>query len=213
MALVVPNVVRMAFRGTWTNAQEVVNVLDLFITGQGIVSREEAVDATLEDAVQNWQTQLVGVRFPNNYTFLGADWVDLDSLDGRTGFQPADPSDPVTGPGTSPMFGPQAALVIAKVCPSRTRGRRDGRWYMPGATEAAVDENGVVLTTARTEWRNACLAFRTNVNQDPPLDQRFVRVGVVSDPTTAGLPVRFMEIDDFQVRPLVGTQRRRLRDT
>jgi len=213
MPIVFPNVVRMAFRGVWTNGQEVVNVLDLDITGTGGVSRGEAVDETMADAVQNWQTQLVGVRFPNNYTFLGADWVDLDSIDGRTGFEPPDAGSPVVGPGTSAMFGPQAALVVSKVCASRTRGRRDGRWYMPGATEASVDENGVVLTAARNEWRTACLNFRDNVNQTALPDGRNVTIGVLSDPAAPGLDPAFMPITDFQVRPLVGTQRRRLRDS
>ena len=100
MPIVLPNVIRMAFRGNWSNGEEVVNVLDLEVTGNGLdVSREEAVDATVADAVQNWQSQLVEVILPNNYTFIGPDWVDLDSLDGRTGFEPPNAGEGTVGVG------------------------------------------------------------------------------------------------------------------
>ena len=209
MPIVLPNVIRMAFRGNWSNGEEVVNVLDLEVTGNGLdVSREEAVDATVADAVQNWQSQLVEVILPNNYTFIGADWVDLDSLDGRTGFEPPNAGEGTVGVGVAPVLGPQAATVVRKLCASRGRGRRNGRWYLPIATESNVDENGVTTGTSRTAVRNACLAFRTNVNQTGILDDREVAIGVVSDP--ADLPALFMPITDFQVSALVGTQRRRL---
>ena len=208
MPIVVPNVVRVAFRGVWTNGEEIVNVLDAHVTGNGITSREEAVNGFLADAVQNWQSQIVEVILPNNYTFVGADWVDLDSIDGRTGFEPPNAGEGTVGVGVAPVLGPQAATIARKICASRGRGRRNGRWYLPIATESNIDENGVTTGTSRTAVRNACLAFRTNVNQTGILDDREVAIGVVSDP--ADLPALFMPITDFQVSALVGTQRRRL---
>lgn len=209
MAVVVPNVIHMAFRGEWTNGDPVVNVLDLLVTGGGIVSRGDAVDATLVDAVQNWQTQMLDV-FANNYTFIGADWVDLDSEEGRVGFQPANPADPINGAITTASSPPSVAVLVNKICSSRTRGRRNGRWYIPLATESNIDENGIVAPSTITSVIAACNAFRNNVNQTFPPDERNVTIGVVSNPVQAELPPAFMAITSFSVRSIVGTQRRRL---
>lgn len=209
MAIIVPNVVRCGIRGVWTNGEDIVNTLDVLVTPEGGAgSRDEAVDTTLADIAQNWQSQLVEVIFPNNYTFIGIDWVDLNSADGRTGFEPPDPGEGVVGVGVAPVIGPQTGTIARKICASRGRGRRNGRWYLPIATESNVTEDGVTTAGSRTAVRNACLAFRDNVNQDPITDNRRVEIGVVSDP--ADLPVLFMPITDFQIAPLVGTQRRRL---
>lgn len=209
MALIVPNVVRCSFRGQWTNGEPVVNVLDVDITGGGIVSRDEAKDATFPDLVQNWQTQMLDV-FANNYTFIGMDWVDLDSEEGEVGFEPPDAGSPVVGAISTASAPPSVATIVNKICSSRTRGRRNGRWYLPLATEANIDENGAVAASTVTSVLASCNAFRSNVNQSLPLDTRNVTIGVVSNPVEAGLPVLFMPITSFSVRPLVGTQRRRM---
>lgn len=209
MAVIIPNVVHVAFRGQWTNGEPVVNVLDMEVTGGLGLSRGEAVDATLTDAVQNWQSQMLDV-FANNYTFIGADWVDLDSAEGRVGFEPPVGGEPVVGAISTASAPPSVATIVNKICASRTRGRRNGRWYLPLATEANIDENGGVASSTVTSVLAACNAFRSNVNQDDPLDPRSVTIGVVSNPVAADLPVAFMPITSFSVRPLTGTQRRRM---
>lgn len=209
MALVIANIVHVAFRGTWTNGQPVVNVLDVDIRGVGPISRGEAVDETLPDLVQNWQTQMLDV-FANNYTFVGMDWVDLDTAEGRVGFEPPDGGSPVVGTIATASSPPSVTTIVNKICASRTRGRRNGRWYLPLATEANIDENGAVGASTITSVLASCNAFRDNVNQDPIADGRNVTIGVVSNPVVAGLAPAFMPITSFQVRPLTGTQRRRM---
>ena len=210
MAVIVPNVVHVAFRGQWTNGEPIVNVLDIRVTPEGGAgSRDEAVDTTLADAVQNWQSQMLDV-FANNYTFLGADWVDLNSAEGRVGFEAPDPGQPVVGSVTTASSPPSVATIVNKICATRSRGRRNGRWYLPLATESNIDENGAVAGSTVTSVLASCNAFRNNVNQDPLTDNRDVKIGVVSNPVVAELPPLFMPITGFSVRALVGMQRRRM---
>lgn len=119
-------------------------------------------------------------------------------------------------------FGPVSNAVIVEKRSAESGRRNRGRVYLPILTDADVDENGRVdidlrddAVTAVTAFRTAALAIANvedlvilhskgwgEINTDDP------REPVPADPGNAPPPT---VITHFTSRPILGTQRRRVR--
>lgn len=211
--LVLDNIYRFAFKGTWTNGQPWVNVLAAEVKSDGVqTSRPEVWEQYKTRIVALFQDDLLGI-FPNNYTFVGMDFVDLDSADGETGTIPAQAGHPTAGTQSPLQAPPNNCMLVRKIARDRTRGRRNGRWYLPGVAEGNVDEDGVVLSSAITAYNTALANFFAHANDDGggnlPIGST-VNLGIVSNPTKAGLPAKFMIMDSFATQARIASQRRHL---
>lgn len=198
--VVASDTIQISMLGRWTNGRPVVNVLHFRIDAEaGSVEIEDEV----QDVVQNWQSQLMD-NFANNYTFEGARWMDLRSLDGDTGVVPPDPAERTTGDALQEAADPSTSILVHK---NVTAGRstRSGRMYLPAPPEGQIDENGVISGANLAGYNADMAAFLANTTQGG-IGEAVNRHMVVlhSDGSTS-------RVSSLVVDPLVANQRRRLR--
>lgn len=211
MAFQMTGMVRTALTGRWSNGRPVVNILDMSVLPNGAVeilpgenpkTRAEGIETACRDIADNWVEHMIP-NFTSAYTFEGVSWVDLDSLDGSTGFV-APTAGPVAGALGADSMPPQATLLVTKVEGGRTRGTRPGRWYLSAVRDTDIDNNGIV----RPEWREqidtALEAFRSGI-EDQGINDWFFTVPVVIHESAATAN----EITSFTTSQKMGKQGRR----
>jgi len=162
-----------------------------------------------------WQDHIVA-DCTNNYAFLGARYMDLDSDTGDSGFVPFDPAKPHTGTGSANAATPQVTYNIKKVpAGGAPRGLR-GRIFLPGVAEGAVDNAGFLASTEVTELDTDFAAFLAAANADyTGASDQSAKLCIVHFPRNVdgdiiGAGTGYV-ISSFQTQPKVATQRRRLR--
>jgi hypothetical protein len=202
---------RVAFKGLWTNGRPVVNVLHVKISHGGITgSRESDMQAWLTRSAKDWQTNMLP-QLINNYTFTGIDWLDLNSAEGAAGTESAPSTGVNTGGNAQPAAPPNVTVLVHKNLNTRSRGRRNGRWYLPAVAEGTIDEDGGVPPATQTTMNAAWAALHTKLNTDLDANtSNTVDVGIVSHPIKSALPAAFLTIASFITDPVVATQRRRI---
>lgn len=125
------------------------------------VSRSEGLAELVPFVVGHWQDDICSHQ-PETYDFTGAAWIDLDSEDGETGFQGPIAGKPTSGTGVLAMQVPSVAMLIHKEC-GHTRRQRNGRLYLPGVLESAVDDAGNLTPAFRDGVSDMFEDFRDNL--------------------------------------------------
>lgn len=211
--VVAPTCVRFTFHQTGPGGRPFDMVWDVSLDETG-VSRETAVGVLVPGVVTNYQDNLAAFLH-SAYTFTGATWLDIDSLDGTGGFEPAHSGHPVHGSDASTLLPPQVCFLIHKNC-GHNRAQRNGRSYFPGVAETNADNAGVVLPATANALRDAAEGFRTDIRDMTSTSFESVALRVVHvtdhDPDT-GRPNAWSssDVDSCSADPRVATQRRRLR--
>ena len=153
-----------AIRGKWSNGRPVISSWHAIVTPTG--TRALALPEAGARIVDKWFTHVLPV-LPDNYSFDGCNWTDLDSVEGATGFagRAAASGGDISAAGTPPNQG----VLVTKTIAGSGRSKRSGRIFLPGNLESLVDENGIVSTGKLTQVETALAAFRTNFNTTAPV--------------------------------------------
>lgn len=207
--LVVPQVVRYSFSGTYGEATW-ANVMDFRVDEEALSDRAieiENVAGVLEDA---WKGFLVPLLV-DDLVLTSISWVDLDSADGSTG------SIGISGGAGNDTTPPTSAQVSVLIRKNTTGGRssRPGRWYLPGIPEAGVGITGVdsgyrtALQTALNNWQAALTGPVSQGSQIEPVVVHTRNTGTEQNPNI--VYVSTTPITSYTVSGTAATQRRRLR--
>lgn len=132
---------------------------------------------------------------------VGCNFVDLDSSSGDSGTSTARPSGH-TG-GISGDMTPVNTCFLVQWAASGGRRYRNGRTYLPGVPEGAVNNAGGVSTTYQTDLGVGTNNFITELFDDD------LQLCVVSKATEVDWVPR--SISHGQIAPVAATQRRRMR--
>lgn len=156
--------VHYAIRGKWSNGRAVVSSWYAIVTPVG--ARDTAVQESAARLVQQWFTHMLPV-LPDNYSFDGANWTDMDSASGATGFagRAAATGGDVSAAGTPPNVG----VLVTKNIAGSGRSKRSGRIFLPGNLETLVDENGIISSGKLTQVETGLNAFLTAFNTTAPV--------------------------------------------
>lgn len=196
--IVVDNVVRVACLWRLDNGEPAVNVVH--------VKREEASSREVAEEVRDACQDHLLDPMSDTVSFEGVEYVDLNTIDGETGFVAPDPAKPLHGSHDLKNAGAQIS-VVAVLGPS-DRAHRKGRMYLPGLCWSQSDDTGTFLTdSALDEWQDALDAFSDAVNDSTP--EANIQLGWVSIIRPAFEPV-FRPADDHDIRRRLATQRRRI---
>lgn len=208
--LVVPGICRFAVHGT--NGRPWVNILDMHIQTDVGGSREESIEDQAEIINQQWLSAW-DAFCASTWQVTGTSWVDLNSLSGSTGNTSAvqgGPTLPSPGTAVGQALTPNVAYLVKKTA-GVGRGRRHGRWYVPGPPELAGNLEGVDATVLGQI--NAMLPSLLNaINQESaPLSVGSYNshLSVVHRPGV-GDP-SYDHVTSLQCDPVFATMRRRLR--
>lgn len=216
--IVAPTIVRFSFQHSNPTGRPTHCIMDVSMDEEG-VSRTDALADMTGPVVQAWQDKMMPVLF-TDLTFFGARWIDLDTLDSSSGFQPPIAGHPTTGAVSSTQLAPNTALLVHKVC-GHTRSQRNGRMFFPSVQETVVDNAGIVLPAHKTAVETAFNNFRVAVEGITVVPGASFALRVVHvdgheepvPPATTGRPNAWSssDITSFSVDSRVATQRRRLR--
>lgn len=203
------------------------------IHGQPAVNvlHQRAVDETwpkspaamARDVANNWQDHVI-VNQTDNTALLRFEWRSIDPDDNQTGVILPDPAKNVTGTQPAPAAPPNVAYLVRKPTASRPRGRRDGRMYLTGVHEGAVDGAGIVETVFRNAVQENLDNFYNGVSdtgtftnnghypvvlETTPASRLTKKEngGVEPPPQTIGS----RRVTGFKIDSMVATQRDRLR--
>lgn len=186
-----PGHARISIKGHWTNGNKVVNVLDM--------RRELGASswtAITRDVLNNWQDEIMDLLM-NNYTLEGARYIEL--IDGgETGDVAPDPAKNLTGQRAGTAAPPNVAYLVHKHIASH-RGVHQGRWYVCGAADGDLDENGELAGSIQTDWATKLDAFWSGID-DADKHPSVVHFDGSAD-----------DIESFSLDPVVATMRRRVR--
>lgn len=200
MPVIADNGTILSIEGTWTNGQPFVNT---FFYHRIEASPQEAA----RDVLNNWQDHIVPL-FINNYSVQGIRFLDINELDGITGFLPVDDSKPKVGPGTTATSPPALSMLVKKVI-SGKRSARAGRLYLPPPQENEMDENGVLLASRIAAVDAGFESFRAGTDDDGGVGDNAGYIAVLHQ--FEGKPVSWSKVQSYKTQPLLGTQRRRMR--
>jgi hypothetical protein len=167
-----------------------------------------------------WQQHFID-QVSGAISYTGGSYLDLDSLDGTGGVFGPFSGLPVNGGTTPGTVAPQNAVLAHKIC-AHNRRQRNGRCFIPGLSEAGVDNFGRIDAGIQTGWRTKLNDFLNALNGtgDPVSGAdtaiRVVHVTGHADPEGPGKPPRpnawsSSDVTDIQIDGLIATQRRRNR--
>jgi hypothetical protein len=178
-------------------------------------SRNAAVADLAPKAVTVWQDH-VAQWIPNSDAFTGAVWIDLDSLDGISGFTGPQSGHPVNGATGVTWAPPNVNFLIHKSC-AHSRSQRAGRMFITAVVEGEVDDAGNVLPAAITNWNSRIGALLDGWHTIAPIPTGQVawRVIHVTGKTDELKPRPnswdSTDVNSVSTDPRVATQRQRLR--
>lgn len=212
--IVAPTIVRVTYKHQLTDGKKADSVVDISLDEFG-VGRDTAVANMITHVSAPWQQYIVDMM-ANNVSYLGGNYIDLDSLGGTTGtFGPA-AGQVTVGQDNNPMAPPNTCYLIHKNTASR-RGQRPGRLYMPGPTNSTMDENGVVtgtkITTINGRFSSYDSAIQSiagtiSITSTRP---RVVHIDRHGSPDPAVWTWSSSDVSSWSCDTVVATQRRRLR--
>lgn len=160
--VVAPTIVRLTYKHTNGASRAADCIVDMSIEAAGLLTRSSAVDVLVSHAAAPWQDHMLDIM-SNSITFAGGSFIDLDSLSGSTGsFGPA-AGHPTTGSFSSADMTTQVAYLVHKNTTAH-RGQKQGRMYVPGVIESAVDGNGHLTSTYLSSLNTALAAYLSAMN-------------------------------------------------
>jgi hypothetical protein len=159
MALVLPNGVRYALNHTWTNGRPVVFTWHAILVATG--PRAAGVQESATAVADAWATSVLP-QLVNNITLQSVGFLDLNSEVGTAGDVPV-ASAPSGGQAASSV-PPNIGILVTKLIADKGRGRRSGRIFLPGGSEASVDEDGIIIEAATTLAETTLQGFANQVN-------------------------------------------------
>jgi hypothetical protein len=199
---------------TVANGRPADSIIDLSVDPSvGFTDRAAARAEAIPWCVGLWQEDVCSI-FPTSISFTGASWVDLDSLDAPSGFQGPVSGKPIHGSGTAAQMAPQVAILIHKIC-EHSRSQRNGRLYLPWATEGTVENDGTIGTTGVNFFNGVFDTFKDHLESNPFVTDADTawRVVHVTGHSSDGTPNAWSSSDVTEVSTDIrtGTQRRRNR--
>jgi hypothetical protein len=213
--ILAPTMVRYSMVRTLPNNRASAAIVDVSLDVLPTATREDALASTGPWLVGKYQDLIVGPSWQYG-TFVGAHWIDLDSLTGQTGFVGPQSGKPVTGTATASMCSPNCSYLIHKNSTSR-RGQRQGRLYAVGVAENDVDSNGTLTTAVRNsetaKWegfRNA-IGTVTSLTGVESLAWRTIHVHKPNKDDPATWTWTSSTIDTVSCDNIIATQRKRMR--
>jgi hypothetical protein len=215
MPYVVPGIVRYTINGR-LGSRDVANVLDYRIdTTGGTSSRADSAFNMAGILINEWSAEVL-INLSSAYSFTSVSWVDLDSASGSTGVRTTSGaiSLPTAGSLTGDPLPGNVSQLVTKATASQ-RGRRSGRLFLAGLTEADTSGNNI-LAARLTVWETRWAAFLGDTNQETPsigTYQSFLAVSHVLTRDVNGDPLtgESTDVDSLAPAALLATQRRRLR--
>lgn len=162
-----PDTIRYTLHGSYLG-RPVATVLDCHLE-EGIGSEYSAqIYEYAGDILNNWVEHIVA-GLSNQYVFERIAWLDLDE-GGWTGERTStsEHSLPAAGVDTGQPVSGNTAMLITKVTGAR-RGERQGRMFLPGITEGAIEGN--FLSASYVEaWNEENLAsFLEGISDTPDI--------------------------------------------
>jgi hypothetical protein len=158
MPLTASDVVRVSLHGFWTNQRPIITVWHVRATGAP--NRIDVARGAAQGVLDLWIQHAVPVLV-NNYGINSASYVDLDSEQGSTGTVTHAPD--AFGGQTATSAGPNVGVMIRKLYSGTFRGTKPGRLFIPGGSEAQIDEDGAISSTALQTAATAIAAFHSAV--------------------------------------------------
>ena len=211
-ALIAPRCVRYTVSGNYGETTW-ANILDFRLTANDGIPRAQAIQEHAEVVVNAWESEL-SVYQSQECFIRSISWVDLDSENGSTGAIPYN----IPGNDSNPCLPANVAVLIKKLAPGGGRQARNGRLYLVGCNEDAVEENRLAGTFqgALNNDLDQFLAFVSETQgADFPNYSASMTVIHQRNQGTPQNPDYVYNGDDFvnemQVDPIIATQRRRAR--
>lgn len=154
--IVAPTIIRFSAMFLIANTRPGACIVDISVD-EVIESRNAAVAAVASKFMAIWQDNVAPCIMPTT-AFAGAHFIDLDSLNGISGFVANVAGHPSTGTvSATDVEPPNVALLIKKSC-SATRSQKNGRMYLPGVATTWVNNAGDIpagnITTVNTAMNN-----------------------------------------------------------
>lgn len=217
--IIAPTIVRFSMDQIQLNGRHCQNTVDVSLD-EFAGSRSSAVSALAPLVVGEFQDRIVAHQW-NDLTFIGARFLDLDSIDGHGGFQGPVGGKPTAGTATAVMTS-QAVSLLAHLTCVHNRRERNGRMYLGGIGENDFDESGIVAGAVISGWNTALTSFKSNLGSGtffPPASTawRIVHVAGHTGTSEPGFPNgrpnawSSSDVDSIFVDSRVATQRRRNR--
>lgn len=218
MVLIAPGIARYTVNGTYAGAA-VANIIDMQIdTTGGTTTRAEGLDDVCGDILNNWTDHIIPL-VADDYVATSVSYVDLDSSGGATGERSSTSAEtwPASSTNTGAPFPANVSVLVTKQIVG-SRGRRNGRMYIVGATEALTDlaAPNTIPGGSITTWNTALASFLSGINDavGGALDvQRKMVVVHTQRPTPTSEPVYngYSDVESLTLQATLATQRRRLR--
>jgi hypothetical protein len=216
--IVAGTIVRFSFQAD-INGRACYNVIDVSLDEFG-TDRETAVRDLADKMTDVWQDN-VPTTVGSWYRYHGAHWMDLDALNGITGFKTPNASKPILGQIGGSQHPPNVSVLVKKQSDAR-RNSRNGRMYLAPTLETECDDGGTLTGAAVSRYQTHMDSLKTGISGiGVPLGftvaWRVVHVtGHTGDPVPGhpnGYPNAWdsSDVSSLAIDPIVATQRRRLR--
>jgi hypothetical protein len=217
--VIAPTIIRFSMHHNVPGGRQMTCVHDVSVD-QFLGGRTAAVIAAVPLVVGAYQQRICGSQAPQ-VVFTGANFLDLDSLTGHGGFIAPIAGKPVTGTGSFTLLPPEVCYLLHKQC-VHNRQERNGRTYMSGVPESAVDDGGVVVPATASAIAGNFNLWKDDMKTGTFFPPATVALRVVHVAGHTGTPVpgypngkpnswSSSDVDSFQCDAKVATQRRRLR--
>ncbi len=163
MAQTMINGAFFSLKGTWTNGRPIITTFHGVVEPSG--ARPAAIAACAGRINTAWATNVLPL-LPDNYSFAGCNWVDLNTEDGATGVTAHGPmtGGDVSAAGTPPNVG----ILVTKNFAGAGRSKRTGRVFLPGNLESLVDENGIISSGKVTQINTGFTGFLNAITSGAP---------------------------------------------
>lgn len=172
--------------------------------------------AAVEDFRNNWQDHILLIQ-SSWVTLQEFRWRSLDPSDSRLGTVLPDSGKRTEGAVTGNPAPPNVAYLVKKNTTNRPRGARDGRCFLVGVEEDAVQPNGWLDPTDLQTFDNALQDFYDGIS-DSSIDWSGDSYPVVLEttaasraPGTQAVTVNSRRVTSLTMDPRCSTQRDRLR--
>lgn len=220
LEIIAPTIVRFSHQGYVAGGRKWAAVTDVSVD-EFAVDRHTGVRNIVPRIVEAFQDHCLA-PLTSDVNYQGASWIDLDSLEGESGFQTPIAGHPSYGGQSAAGAAPNTCYLIHKNC-AHNRRQRTGRMYLPGVMETHVDGAGVVDSAQLTALTTTMSDYKAEIAAAGPLFPptttawRVVHIltysGVAEPGWPNGRPTSWNSTDVTSATPdtKVATQRRRLR--
>jgi hypothetical protein len=170
------------------------------IDGDSTSVARRVLDAFQEHLVANASSAL---------SVVGADYTDLDSLEGDTGSIGPNAALPLSGISGPDAHPPNTAVLIRKV----TEGGRasgSGRMFIMGVREGDADNAGTLSAGRHQNWQDGAQLFLEDANREAN-GSSAINMCVVRRPLGGVGSGTSFDVQSLSVSAVLATQRERMR--